>query len=142
MNKRAATAASAVMLSGTLSLGAFTPAFADSGHTAKSDIQSGNAYCGAETPLPVIGFTNYNRVGNVVHVEYHLKNGIPDSTYYVQLWGDGCDFFGSVATVTTNDNGVANGNGDVTVPPTSTRFFATAFGPNGANDTPAVILTP
>jgi hypothetical protein len=37
---------------------------------------------------------------------------------------------------------VANGNGDVSVPAGSTRFFATAFGPNGYNDTPAVTLTP
>jgi len=44
--------------------------------------------------------------------------------------------------VTTNANSVANGNGSVDVPAASTRFFATSFGPNGFNDTPAVTLTP
>jgi hypothetical protein len=107
-------------------------------------IQSGNAYCGAdESSFPVIGFTNYHRNdATTVSVNYHLKKAIPNSTYYVQLWGNGCDYLGTVAIITTNSNGVANGNGDVTVPATATRFFATAYGPNGYNDTPAITLTP
>lgn len=127
-----------------LAAGAFAlSAAADSANNPKADIQSGNAFCGADfTTAPVLGFTNYHRDSNVVSVEYHLKNGIPNSTYFVSLWGDACSFFGNVATVTTNANGVANGNGSVTVPAASTRFFATAFGPNGFNDTPAVTLTP
>jgi hypothetical protein len=115
---------------------------ADSVNNPKADIESGNFFCGFPDGVPVIGFTNYHRSGNTVSVEYHLKNGIPDATYVVELWGDVCSFFGTVATVTTNDNGVANGNGSVTVPGYSTRFFATGIGPNGANDTPAVTLNP
>ena len=115
---------------------------ADSGHTAKADIQAGNASCGFGTGFPVIGFTNYNRVGNTVQIEYHLKDAIPNAKYQVQLWGDFCSFFGNVELVTTNSNGVANGNCTVTVPAASTRFFATALGPNGFNDTPAVTLAP
>jgi hypothetical protein len=116
---------------------------ADSTNNPKAPIQSGSAFCGADvSALPVIGFTNYHREGNTVSSEYHLKNGIPNSTYQVQLWGDFCSFFGVVTTVKTNGNGVANGNGSVAVPAASTRFFATAFGPNGFNDTPAVTLAP
>jgi hypothetical protein len=116
---------------------------AESGNNPKADIQSGNQFCGADIPtLPVIGFTNYHRQGNTVSIEYHLKNGIPNSTYTISLWGNACTFFGNVTTVTTNGNGVANGNGSISVPAASTRFFATGLGPNGFNDTPAVTLNP
>ena len=119
------------------------PAGAASGNNPKANIQSGNHFCGADlSTLPVIGFTNYHRVSNTVSVQYHLKKAIPNSTYVVELWGDVCSFFGVVTTVKTNSHGVANGNGSVTVPASSTRFFATAFGPNGFNDTPAVTLNP
>jgi hypothetical protein len=77
-----------------------------------------------------------------VSIEYHLKGAIPNATCVVQLWGDACSFFGVVTTITTNSNGVANGNGSITVPASSTRFFATGFGPNVWNDTPAVTLAP
>ena len=118
-------------------------AWADSPNNPKAPIQSGNFFCGADMPaLPVIGFTNYHRTGDTVSVNFHLKDGIPNSVYRVELWGDACSFFGVVDTVTTNKKGVANANGSVTVPPTSTRFFAAGFGPNGYNDTPAVILLP
>lgn len=112
--------------------------------SATANIQSGNAFCGFNAAyLPVIGFTNYHRYdNNTVHVNYRLREGIPNSTYYVQLWGDACSFFGSVATITTASDGSARGEGSVAIPHTSTRFFATAFGPNGYNDTPAVTLLP
>jgi len=134
-----AVAAAAVVALVVLAL----PAGAASGKNPKANIQSGNAFCGANvSSLPVIGFTNYHRVGNTVSVEYHLKKAIPNSTYVVELWGDSCSFFGVVTTVKTNSNGVANGNGSVAIPASSTRFFATALGPNGFNDTPAVTLNP
>jgi len=118
-------------------------ASADSSNNPKADIQAGNGFCGADVPtLPVIGFTNYHRTGNTVSIEYHLKGAVPNATYVVQLCGDTCSFFGVVTTVTTNSNGVANGNGSITVPASSTRFFATGFGPNVWNDTPAVTLAP
>jgi hypothetical protein len=44
--------------------------------------------------------------------------------------------------LTTNPHGVANLTGSMTVPAASTRFFATALGPTGYNDTPAVTLSP
>jgi hypothetical protein len=103
----------------------------------KADIQAGNGFCGADVAaLPVVGFTNYHRTGNTVSIEYHLKNALPDSTYIVELWGDACTFFGVITTVTTNGNGVANGNGDITVPAASTRFFATAWGPTAGTTPP------
>jgi len=109
----------------------------------KADIQSGNAFCGIDaSTLPVIGFTNYHRDGDTVSVNYHLKGALPNAMYRIELWGNTCSFFGVVTTVTTNANGVANGNGSVTVPSASTRFFATGLGPNGYNDTPAVTLAP
>ena len=118
-------------------------AAAAGGNNPKADIQAGNGACGADlTALPVVGFTNYHRTGNSVSVQYHLKNALPNATYVVQLWGDACSYFGTVTTITTNSNGVANGTGSLTVPATSTRFFATAWGPNGWNDTPAVTLAP
>src|SRR5947207_11281375 len=98
-------------------------ASAGSANNPKANIQSGNHFCGADlAALPVIGFTNYHRQGNTVSIEYHLKNAIPNATYRVDLWGNACTFFGVVTTVTTNRKGVANGNGKITVPATSTRF--------------------
>ena len=58
----------------------------------------------------MIGFTNYHRKGNVVSIDYHLKNAVPNATYRVELWGNVCQPFGVVETVTTNSNGVANAN--------------------------------
>jgi hypothetical protein len=112
-------------------------ASAGSSNNPKADIQAGNGFCGADVAaLPVVGFTNYHRTGNTVSIEYHLKNALPDSTYIVELWGDACTFFGVITTVTTNGNGVANGNGDITVPAASTRFFATAWGPTAGTTPP------
>src|SRR5947209_4679205 len=72
------------------------PVWADSpasASNAKADIQRGNLFCGADMPaLPVIGFTNYHRVGNVVSITYHLKGADPNSMYLVQLWRDACTF--------------------------------------------------
>jgi hypothetical protein len=79
----------------------------------------------------VIGFTNYHREGNTVSVNYHLKGALPNATYQVELWGNSCTFFGVITTLTTNENGVANGNSSLDVPAASTRFFATGLGPNG-----------
>jgi hypothetical protein len=116
---------------------------ADSANNPKAKIQQGNHFCGADRPdLPVIGFSNYHRSGNTVSVNFHLKKAMPKASYRIDLWGDACSFFGVVGTVTTNSHGVANVSGSVTVPAASTRFFATAAGPNGFNDTPAVTLTP
>ena len=145
MRKRLTTTAVVVLVGavGLVLSSSTTAAPSDSPNNPKTDIQSGNANCGFSIPaLPVIGFTNYHRQGNTVSVNYHLKNGIPNATYQVELWGDFCSFFGVVTTVTTNKNGVANGNGSVTVPAASTRFFAAGFGPNGYNDAVAVELLP
>jgi hypothetical protein len=120
-----------------------TPAATGSDNNPKADIQSGNFFCGADLPaLPVIGFTNYHRTGNTVSINFHLKGATPNTTYQIELWGNACTFFGIITTVTTNKQGVANANGSMTVPAASTRFFATALGPTGYSDTPAVTLTP
>jgi hypothetical protein len=123
-----------------------SPLFAARGaspNNPKADIQLGNAACGADlSALPVIGFTNYHRQGNVVSFQFHLKDAVPNTTYRIELWGNACSFFGITDTITTNSKGVANSNSSLTVPAASTRFFATAWGPNGYNDTPAVTLTP
>jgi len=103
LSRKTATLVALVAVSGL-----FSPALAqaDSANNPKADIQSSNAYCGADlTAQPVIGFTNYHREGNVVSVEYHLKGAIPNSVYSVELWGDLCSFFGSVDTITTNKIG-------------------------------------
>ena len=116
---------------------------ADSPNNPKADVQMGNFFCGADlTAAPVIGFVNYHRDGNVVSFNFHLKNATPNANYRVELWGNSCTFFGVADTITTNSKGVANSNSSITVPATSTRFFATVWGPNGYNDTPAVTLTP
>jgi hypothetical protein len=140
---RTATLIVVVAAIGLVLASSTTAAPSGSANNPKADIQSGNAFCGIDFPaLPVIGFTNYHREGNTVSVNYHLKGALPNATYQVELWGDFCTFFGVITTVTTNANGVANGNGSLDVPAASTRFFATGLGPNGYNDTPAVTLAP
>jgi hypothetical protein len=116
---------------------------AGSANNPKANIQMGNNLCGTDHPeLPVIGFSNYHRSGNTVSINFHLKKATPKTSYRIELWGNFCSFFGIVKTVTTNGHGVANVNGSVAVPAASTRFFATALGPSGYNDTPAVTLAP
>jgi len=125
-----------------LLLSSATLASGASPNNPKADIQSGNGSCGADiTTAPVIGFVNYHRTGDMVTVNFHLKGATPNASYQVELWGDICSFFGVMGTV-TNKNGVANFTGSLTVPSASTRFFATGFGPNFYNDTPAVELLP
>jgi hypothetical protein len=117
-------------------------ATADSAENPKAPIQENNFFCGADLPnLNVLGFTNYHRIdATTVSVNYHLRDAEPNTTYEVQLWGGVCSFFGVVETVTTNRNGVANGNGTVTVPEGVTRFFATSWDGSTFHDTPAVEL--
>ena len=100
-----------------LLLSSSTLASGASPNNPQDDIQSGNLFCGADLPaLPVIGFANYHRTGNTVSVNFHLKKAMPNATYQIELWGNACSFFGIITTVTTNANGVANGNGSLTVP--------------------------
>lgn len=132
------------VLGAILALALVSTAWAASGSNPKADIEAGNGYCGADVPsLPVVGFVNYHRTGDTVSIEYHLKDARPNEAYTVELWGNGCTYFGTLGTVTTNGNGVANFNGSIDVPHTSTRFFATAWNNSvGWNDTPAVTLQP
>ncbi len=100
---------------------------ADSANNPAAPVFQGDASCCFQQTGTVFGFTNYHRVGNTVSIEYHIKSGVPNSTYTVELWVHLCSYFGSVTTVTTNANGGANGNGDITVPAGSTRFFASSW---------------
>jgi hypothetical protein len=116
-----------------------------SANNPRADIQENNSACGADLPaLRVIGFVNYHRTGNIVKVNWHFRDAMPNFTYQIQLWRDACTFHAVLGTITTNQNGVGNLTASTTVPPTSTRFFATAFKPVPGffDDTPAVILTP
>ena len=144
MKKRVLTVAlAAAAVSALLVVSPIVAARGDSPNNPKADIQAGNFFCGADlTAAPVLGFTNYHRQGNTVSINFHLKDATPNTSYRIELWGNVCSFFGIVTTVTTNSNGVANANGSLTVPAASTRFFATALGPTGYNDTPAVTLLP
>src|SRR5262245_13237627 len=115
---------------------------AESENNPKQDIQEGNGFCGADVPeLPVIGFVNYHRTGDTIAIQYHIEKGRPNEDYRIQVWGDFCTFFGELGTIRTNKNGVANFNGTIEVPETTTRIFATAWNDNSFwNDTPAVDL--
>ena len=122
------------------------PAVSDSpasASNAKADIQEGNLGCGFGTGKPVIGFVNFHRLGNRVSINFHLKDGSPNTNYVVSLWGQGCSFAAFLGSTTTNQNGVANFTGSTTVPPALTRFFATGWGgPLFFNDTTTVTLEP
>jgi len=135
----------ALLALATLAMGSLlvSTASAASDNNPKADIHQSNGSCGTSSAGTVIGFTNFHRTGDVVSVEYHLKDAPPDTTFTPALWGDVCSSFGSGPAITTNDHGVANANFDVTVPHGSTRFFATSFsGSTGFNDTTAVTLLP
>jgi hypothetical protein len=121
------------------------PANNGSANNPKAPIQENNSFCGADLPaLRVIGFVNYHRTDNTVTVNWHFKDAMPNFTYQIQLWRDACTFHAILGSITTNQNGVGNLTASVTVPPTSTRFFATAFKPVPGffDDTPAVTLLP
>ena len=144
MKKRVLSAAVAVAaVCALLVVSPLSAAQGESPNNPKADVQAGNFFCGADmSALPVIGFVNYHRQGNTVSVNFHLKGAAPNTSYRIELWGNACSFFGILGTTTTNSKGVANLSGSMTVPAASTRFFATAWGPNIYNDTPAVTLTP
>lgn len=128
-----------------LQLGATQAGGNGSANNPKAPIQENNAACGADLPaLRVIGFVNYHRTGNTVTINWHFKDAMPNFTYQIQLWRDACTFHAILGTITTNKKGVGNLTASVAVPPTSTRFFATAFKPVPGffDDTPAVILLP
>ena len=116
-----------------------------SANNPKAPIQENNNVCGADLPaLRVIGFVNYHRTDNTVKVNWHFKDAMPNFTYQIELWRDACTFHAILGTITTNKKGVGNLTASVTVPATSTRFFATARKPVAPffDDTPAVILLP
>ena len=116
---------------------------------AKADIFQLKSDCGSPVTAPYkdIGFTNFHRNGNEIMFEYHLKDAPPNATFSVSLWGGGCTFASPVlGTITTNSNGVANGNFTYTLTGTQTSltsFFATSCGAAACfNDTTSVTLSP
>ncbi len=131
-----------------LLVAALLVAFAGMSSTAmassiKEPIQEGNGFCGYNaTELPVIGSTKYSRKKNVVKFTYKITKGVPNSAYEVELWGNtpSCHDIATVATTVTNSKGKATVKAAVPVSAEETNFFATAWGPNGWNDTPEVIL--
>jgi hypothetical protein len=147
---RIIAALAALPIAAALALGSAGTAFAASDNNPQADIQQGNGFCGFnDTALPVIGFANYHRVGDTITVNYHIKDGRPDTVYHFSLWANpGCFPVGTLPDVTTNDNGVANANGDITLTGKNTAlttFFATSWDLHPAfewNDTPNVTLTP
>jgi len=142
--------AAALSLAGAAALGLASggAASAASDSNPMAPVQQGNGFCGVSHPeLPGIGFANYHRNGDVVTVNYHIKDGRPGTVYHPELWGGPCAFIASLPDVTTNGNGVANANGDITLTGAAagyTSFFATSYDFHPAfewNDTPAVTLT-
>jgi hypothetical protein len=111
----------------------------------KAPIQKGNSFCGAnESGLPVIGKVTFSRKGNIVKLSVALKHATPNTTYTVELFGNGCVGLNSnVLSVTTNAKGSGHGKGSTEVPAETTEVFAdpyTGGGPAGSNDTPFVSL--
>ncbi len=127
---------------GVILVGAITPTFAASNASnAKATTFARKADCGSpNTNFTSLGFVNFHRQGNTVAVNYHLKNAQPNATYIVELWQAPCNFVATFGSVTTNSNGVGNGNFEVTVPSASTQFFATSLFGGFFNDTTTVTL--
>ncbi len=144
-----------VTLLGALTLGAAV-ASGDNADNAKATIWAGKGDCGSPVTAPFtdIGFVNFHRVGNTVSINVHLKDGTPDATYNVFLFGgpgpaSPCgpagQIDGNLGTVTTNDSGVGNGHFTIDVPAADTLFWAdptvspSPFAPS--NDTTTVTLS-
>ncbi len=110
---------------------------------AKAPLQRGNGDSGANlTELPVSGTAWLKRTGNTVTVKVKMKHGLPNSTYEVQLFGNGvfCEFLGVVFEYTTNAKGNGGGSGSMTVGSNETAFFVDPESSDEANDTPYVSL--
>jgi hypothetical protein len=116
------------ILIGALTVGvAFASGGDGSDNNPIATIWAGKGDCGSPITAPFtdIGFVNFHRVGNTVSLNVHLKNGQPNATYNVFLFGDGCTpIDGNLGTVITNSQGVGNGNVETTVPAGFTQFFA------------------
>jgi hypothetical protein len=97
---------------------------------AKSNIQRFNADCGNSTGEAKIGTAVLKRVNNEVSVTYKLTNGIANDHYEVTLWnatGGACEDLGAVASFTTSAKGKGSAKGEITVPETDVKFFATGL---------------
>ena len=98
-------------------------------HNARAPILRHNGDCGASKPARKhIGFVNFHRVGNIVRLNVHLKGADPQARYNVFLFENAPTFChlidGNLGTVRTNGAGVGNGNFNVHVPASATKFFA------------------
>ena len=122
---------------------------ATNAHNAKASILQNNGACGASKPLKHIGFVNFHRVRNTVRLNVHLKGADPHARYNVFLFENAprsCHLIdGNLGTIRTNRAGVGNGNFEIQVPASATKFFADpTVKPNPftfpSNDTTTVTL--
>jgi hypothetical protein len=111
-------------------------------HKAKAPVQGGNSFCGENrTELPVLGTASFSRKGNKLTLTVALKHGGQNTTYFVDLYGNGCSDLGVLFDLTTNSKGVGKAKGTIEVPEGDTEFFADPINPSvGSNDTPYVSL--
>jgi hypothetical protein len=105
-------------------------------------VQKGNAFCGAnDTRLPVVGRVNLIRDATRLYVGVGIANLRPDSTYYIFLYAQGCDYLGAIGTLRTNASGGASGKFSADFPSEYTGAFVDPYNPTtGSNDTPYVTL--
>ncbi|MHB8531949.1 MAG: hypothetical protein ACYDC2_04435 [Solirubrobacteraceae bacterium] len=122
-------------------------AWAAAKKTAKAKIQGGNNNCGVNHPKdPTLGTVSYKRSGETVSIKVSLKKGVPNATYGVDLYGNGCLGLRPGPLLKTNKKGVGHESSSYTVPLSDTEFFAAVFEESPevgiANDTPYVTLAP
>jgi hypothetical protein len=115
-------AAAAIAVAGTAAAAA--PALASD--NAQGTLYKNAASCGGATGQPAannVGFVNVHLDSGAVHINYHLKDAKPNTTYTVWLYTGACSFDTTLGQVTTNDNGVGNADFTATVPAGTTQVF-------------------
>lgn len=104
----------------------------------------GGAPASSQTAANQQGFANFHLDGQTVTLNYHVKGGDPDATYYVYGYDSFCHFDAFLGTIVTNGNGVGNADFSYTIPAGATTVWTFSFhAPFGfAQDVETPAVTP
>jgi hypothetical protein len=83
----------------------------------------------AQTAANAEGHVNFHldSATNTVTLNYHIKDGAADATYYVFGYDGACHYDAYLGSLVTNANGVANADYTYTIPAGATTVWTVAY---------------
>jgi hypothetical protein len=124
----------------------FLAPIAAAGPNGLTALYGNNSSCGGAQDLGTpAGSVNFHRpAAGTINVVWHIEEGRPNATYTVAVLEGFCKYH-ALGTTTTNDNGVGNLTGSVTVDPASSQFWvydSTLTGGFASDATQTITLSP